>query len=227
MGSSGHTVAVVVPAAGAGARMGHRPKPHLELEGRSLLSWALGPFLVRGDVVEVVVAVGPDAPPLGDVTDPRVRTTAGGSSRFESVARGLEALRSDASIVAVHDAARPFPPAEAIDRCIRLASEGLGAVAGVPATDTVKRASEEGLVEGTPDRSRLWYAQTPQVFPRAMLTDAVERCRADGFVPTDDAGAVEFAGGPVRMVNASPSNLKVTYPADLVVARALVAEGLV
>lgn len=222
------TVAVVVPAAGTGRRMGGRSKPFLELEGQSILGWALRHFLTRTDVIEVVVAVGPESRlPSADPLDPRLRTVAGGPNRFESVARSLAALESSATLVAVHDAARPFPPPETIDACIRVAASGVGAVAGIPATDTVKETDGEGVIVGTPDRRKLWYAQTPQIFPRALLAEGVARCRDTGATPTDDAAVVELAGGTVRMVEASPTNLKVTFPADLVIARALVAAGLV
>ncbi|NNM33531.1 MAG: 2-C-methyl-D-erythritol 4-phosphate cytidylyltransferase [Gemmatimonadetes bacterium] len=221
-------VAVVVPAAGLGSRMGGVRKPAIELGARSILAWALAPFLQRSDVVEVVVAVSPEgAGSLQLPDDPRVTSASGGSSRFDSVARGLAALSTDANIVAVHDAARPFPPPEALARCIEMAAEGSGAVAGVPATDTVKEVDSDGVVVSTPERTSLWYDHTPQVFPRAVLEQAVAACRAAGFEPTDDAGAVEFVGGTVRMVHGSPRNLKVTYPADVVVARALMEEGLV
>ena len=224
----GPRVAVVVPAAGLGTRMGGLRKPTIELGERSVLAWSLTPFLQRSDVVEVIVAVSKDlAEGFSLPDDPRVTTTEGGASRFESVARGLDALSSDADVVAVHDAARPFPPPEAIARCIEIAAGGEGAVAGIPATDTVKEVDGEGVVIRTPDRSGLWYAHTPQVFPRALLARAIEECRSAGFEPTDDAGAVEFAGGTVRMVKGSPRNLKVTYPADVVMARALMKEGLV
>lgn len=197
------------------------------------MSWALQPFLDRTDVVDVVIAVDPTArvaltgSESGQIQDPRIRTTVGGSTRFESVANALATLRDDASIVAVHDGARPFPPPEAIAECIRLAKNGLGAVAGIPATDTVKDATDDGVILRTPDREGLWYAQTPQVFPRKMLDRAVAYCKDAALSPTDDASAVEFAGGEIHMVMASARNLKVTYPADLVIARAFVAEGLV
>lgn len=225
---TGPRVAVVVPAAGLGSRMGSGVrKPMIQLGERSILAWALAPFLQRSDVVEVVVAVSPDGESVRLPDDPRVTSTAGGSSRFDSVAQGLAALSTNAGVVAVHDAARPFPPPEAIARCIAIASEGCGAVTGVPATDTVKEVDSGGAVLRTPDRKGLWYAHTPQVFPRALLEEAVATCRAAGFEPTDDAGAVEFAGGTVKMVQGSPRNLKVTYPTDVVVARALIKEGLV
>lgn len=220
-------VAVIVPAAGAGARMGGVRKPFIELEGRTVLDWALAPFLARRDVVEVVVALGAGGSGGGfTAPDERVRAVRGGASRFESVANALAGLQSDAGVVAVHDGARPFPSPAVIDDCIRLAARGLGAVAGVPAVDTVKRV-ERGRIAGTPRRDELWYAQTPQVFSREELEQAVARCRESGLSPTDDASMVESPDADVRMVLSSTMNLKITTPDDVVVAEAYIAKGLV
>ena len=225
---AGPSVALLVPGAGVGVRMGGARKPFLMLAGRSVLEWALAPFLARSDVVEVVVALG--APPEPDdpaFVDPRVRATAGGTTRFESVASAFDELATEAELIAVHDAARPFPPVRAIDACVRLAGEGVGAVAGIPAVDTVKRTSARGVVVETPARDALWYAQTPQVFPRGLFARAVAHCRAGGPPPTDDASMVERVGAEVRMVRASASNLKITRPVDLAAAEAMVAGGIV
>lgn len=220
-------VAVILPAAGAGARMGGVRKPFIELEGRTVLEWALAPFLARRDVVEVVVALGAGGSGGGFTgPDERVRAVRGGASRFESVANALAGLQSDAGVVAVHDGARPFPSPAVIDDCIRLAARGLGAVAGVPAVDTVKRV-ERGRIAGTPRRDGLWYAQTPQVFPREELEQAVARCRESGLSPTDDASMVESPDADVRMVLSSTMNLKITTPDDVVVAEAYIEKGLV
>lgn len=219
---------MIVPAAGAGARMGGVRKPFIELQGRTVLDWALAPFLARRDVVEVVVALG--AGGSGDRfvwTDRRVRAVRGGASRFESVANALARLQSDAGVVAVHDGARPFPSPAVIDDCIRLAARGCGAVAGVPAVDTVKRIVDGRRVAGTPRREELWYAQTPQVFPRKELEQAVARCRESGLSPTDDGSMLESSGADVRMVPSSPMNLKITTPEDVVVAEAYIMKGLV
>ena len=219
---------MIVPAAGAGARMGGVRKPFIELGGRTVLDWALSPFLARRDVVEVVVALG--AGGAGDRsarTDERVRFVRGGASRFESVANALARLQSDACVVAVHDGARPFPSPGVIDECIRLAARGCGAVAGVPAVDTVKRIADGGRIAGTPRRDELWYAQTPQVFAREVLEQAVARCRESGLSPTDDASMVESPDADVRMVASSSLNLKITTPEDVVIAEAYIAKGLV
>ena len=221
-------VAVIMPAAGTGARMGGVRKPFIELGGRTVLDWALAAFLARRDVVEVVVALG--AGGYGDRlarTDERVRLVRGGASRFESVGNALACLQSDAGVVAVHDGARPFPSPAVIDDCIRLAARGCGAVAGIPAVDTVKRIADGGRIAGTPRRDELWYAQTPQVFPREVLERAVARCRESGLCPTDDASMVESPDADVRMVLSSTMNLKITMPEDVVVAEAYIAKGLV
>lgn len=220
-------VLVLVPAAGAGVRMGGVRKPWLRLGDRSVLDWALAPFLAREDVVEAVVSVATGVAEA-DGGDARVRFVEGGGTRFASVGAAFDASVSEAEIVAVHDGARPFPPPDAIEACIRTATEGAVGVAGIPAVDTVKRVDEQGHVRETPNRSALWYAQTPQVFPRRVFALALARCRAAGMAPTDDAAMAESAGlGEVRMVSASPRNLKITRREDLAAAEAYVRCGLV
>ena len=210
--------------------MGGARKPFIELGGRPVLDWALGPFLARRDVVEVVVALGGEAGAAALTRlDERVRVVRGGGSRFESVANALDKVESPASLIAVHDGARPFPPADAIEACIRVAAAGKGAVAGVRAVDTVKRTGgrNRDVVVETPPRETLWYAQTPQVFPREIFARAVAHCRASGLSPTDDASMVEELGVEVRMIAASARNLKITRPEDVVIAEAYLTEQLV
>ena len=221
-------VAVLVPAAGVGRRMGGVRKPFIEVAGRSILDWAISRFLDRDDVVEVVVALGVDGDAGGVAGgDPRIRVVEGGDSRFGSVASAFDRVESPATVIAVHDGARPFPPVAVIDACIRLAASGSGAVAGIAAVDTVKRTDRAGRIVGTPPRDALWYAQTPQVFPREVFARAVAHCRAAGIEPTDDAAMVEELGEEVRMAPSSATNLKITRPEDLVVAEAYFARGLV
>ena len=222
-------VAVLVPAAGVGERMGGVRKPFIRVGGRSVVEWALSAFLAREDVVEVVVALGEGGDPEGVAGgDARVRVVAGGASRFGSVANALDSVSSQANVIVVHDGARPFPPPGVIHTCIGLAAEGCGAVAGIRAVDTVKRTDEAGRIVGTPPRETLWYAQTPQVFPRELFARAVAHCRDAGISPTDDASMVEELGGAeVRMVPASGRNLKITRPADVVIAEAFLAQELV
>ncbi len=142
----------------------------------------------------------------------------GGERRQDSVQRGLDAV-AESGLVAIHDGARPLVTPALIERCYETAEQDGAAVAAVPVRDTVKRASPDGWVTETLDRSALWAVQTPQVF----LVDLIRRAyqRLDREV-TDDAAAVELLGHPVRVVPGDPLNLKLTTRDDLVVARALV-----
>ncbi len=223
--AEGGSVGVAVPAAGMGRRMGGVRKPWLELAGRPVLEQALRPFLERGDVVAVRVALAPDD--MADVPrwllrlDPRVRVVEGGATRAESVARAVEALPVDVEVVLVHDAARPLVSADVIERVVAEARAGRGAVAGLPATDTLKRVDDAQRIVSTPSRVGMWRAQTPQGFPAALLRRALEPLAADPTGAgrmTDDASFVEAIGGEVVMVMGSPRNLKVTRPADLPLA---------
>jgi 2-C-methyl-D-erythritol 4-phosphate cytidylyltransferase len=172
-----------------------------------------------------VVALAPDdaASPPGWLTslDPRVSVVAGGTTRTESVRAAIDALPSDVDVIAVHDAARPLVTPDVVARCIDLAAGGTGAVAGCPAVDTMKVVDAAATVTGTPDRSTLWHAHTPQVFPADVLRAAY----ATGEEGTDDAALVERhdPGLRVRLVDDGGSNLKVTRPLDAGLAEAILA----
>lgn len=225
MGESGAlTLGVVVPAAGIGTRMGGRKKQYLLLKGRPVLAHALQPFLDHPSLAIAVVALPPEdasePPPWLRELDPRVRVVAGGRSRGESVFRGLQAL-PEVDVVMVHDGARPLVSLETVDACFQAALAGTGAVAGLPAVDTLKEVDEEGRILSTPDRSRIWHAHTPQAFPAALIRQAYADAQDRGFPATDDAALAEHMGFPVRMVRGNPENLKVTRPQDVAVAEAL------
>jgi 2-C-methyl-D-erythritol 4-phosphate cytidylyltransferase len=202
--------------------MGGVRKPFLELLGEPVLVHSLRPLLADSRVVCVVVALAPaDAasPPewLREL-DPRIQVVAGGDTRTDSVRAALGALPDDVDVIAVHDAARPLVTPDVVSRCIDVAVTGWGAVAGCPAVDTVKEVDGERAVLATPDRTRLWQAQTPQVFPADMLRCAYVAATGEA---TDDAALVERTGGRVSMVDGGPSNLKVTRPEDVLVAEAI------
>lgn len=212
--------AAVIVAGGSGRRMGGElPKQYLEVCGEPILLRAVRPFVEHPRIAEVVVvlpATDADDPPMW-LRELRVRVVAGGEERGDSVWNGLLAVSEDADPLLIHDGARPFVALGTIDRVLNAATDG-GAVAGIPATDTIKRADADGRVLDTPDRSGLWQAQTPQAFPRGMILEAYRRARAAGISATDDAALCERLGWPVRMVLGSAENLKITRPADLVVA---------
>ena len=202
--------------------MGGVRKPFLELEGEPVLIHALRPFLRHPAVVSVAVALGAEdmgaVPEWLPALDPRIGVVRGGASRWESVRNALAALPDDLDVVAVHDAARPLVSEAVVARCIELAAIGEGAVAGCPAVDTMKEVDDDGRVVSTPDRSSLWHAHTPQVFPAEVARRAYAGPESGA---TDDSMLVERLGPTVRMVNGGPENLKVTVPGDVALAEAI------
>ena len=206
---------------------GDVPKQYRAIAGVPMVLRALRPFTAHPDVAQVALVLPPaDAsrPPafLHGLGGARLTLVAGGAERGDSVAAGLAALSPDWSIVLVHDAARPFVERGVIDGVIREARQGVAAIAAVPVTDTIKEVSadDDRRVSRTVARERLWRAQTPQAFPRALLVEAHERARRAGVTATDDAALVERLGATVVVVPDSPGNLKVTTPEDLAWAEA-------
>jgi 2-C-methyl-D-erythritol 4-phosphate cytidylyltransferase len=221
---------VVIVAAGAGVRAGPgEPKQFRPILGVPMLLRALRPFTSHPDVARVVVTL-PDIyverPPewLAKLRGERLALVPGGETRARSVQAGLAALPNDVSVVLVHDAARPFVSRTTIDAVLTLARTGIGAVAALPVSDTLKEVNKTRIV-GTVPRERLWRAQTPQGFPRDMLRQAYARLGGGDQAPTDDASLCEQAGFPVEVVLDGPENVKVTTADDFRVAEALARES--
>ena len=170
----------VIPAAGIGARMGaQQPKQYLEIAGTTLLEYSLGVMLACDWIEQVVVALHPEdqiAPTMACFKDRRVRTVVGGAERMDSVLAGLAAIAEQGASedwVLVHDAARPcLVSAEVLRLRDSVLTSGQGGILAEPVLDTVKQAGPDGLVEETLDRSRLWRAQTPQMFRLGELSVA-------------------------------------------------------
>lgn len=226
-------VGVVVVAAGAGVRAGPgEPKQFRPILGVPMLLRALRQFTGHPEVRQVIVALPPgyaERPPdwLGKLRGERLEFVPGGAQRVDSVRSGLKALPDDATIVLIHDAARPFVSRETIDAVIARARAGVGAVAAVPTSDTLKEVGQGPRITRTVDRERIWRAQTPQGFPREMLCDAyaqLGRGTANGGAPSDDAEVCERAGFPVELIPDSPYNFKITTPDDFRIAEALARE---
>jgi 2-C-methyl-D-erythritol 4-phosphate cytidylyltransferase len=224
---------ILVPAAGSGRRMGASlNKQYLLLAGEPILARTLTVFERHPQVTGIFVIAPPDEVAFcrTEIVDrfglSKVReVVAGGAERQDSVRNGLLACGAAAEeIILIHDGVRPFLAAGVIDQVIAAAREVGGCVVGVPVKDTIKEV-ELNRVAGTPDRRRLWQAQTPQAFPFRIITEAHEAARRDGFRGTDDASLVERLGGAVAMVEGSYRNIKITTPEDLVLARAFLESG--
>lgn len=223
------SVTVLIPAAGMGRRMGAAVnKQYLHLAGRPILAHTLELFERHPAIDHLYVIVPPDevAYCRREVVErfgfAKVRqVVAGGAERQDSVRHGLDACgAADEDLVVIHDGVRPLFPPALIGPLLERASEVGACVVGMPVKDTVKEV-DAGLIAATPQRSRLWLAQTPQAFRFALLREAHRRALEEGFAGTDDASLVERLGVPVAMLEGSYRNLKITTPEDLVVARAL------
>ncbi|HKA62724.1 MAG TPA: 2-C-methyl-D-erythritol 4-phosphate cytidylyltransferase [Methylomirabilota bacterium] len=215
----------IVPAGGLGSRMGsRRPKQYLRLGRAPILVATLRALARTRGLVGIVVAV-PEVHVaatrrlLARQRVPRILdVVAGGADRQESVWRALQRVPERARWVVVHDGVRPFIDAGVVER-VRAAAAGGAATCGMPVRETVKRV-RDGSVEATIDRDGLWTTQTPQVFTRALLWEAHEKARRDGFAGTDDAVLVGRLGTTVAMVPGLEQNLKITTREDLRTARA-------
>jgi 2-C-methyl-D-erythritol 4-phosphate cytidylyltransferase len=222
----------LVPAAGSGRRMAGNgtsnvPKQYLALAGRTVLEHGLSVFLAHPRINGVVVVLAPDDnrwKTLSLSGDPRVRTAVGGAERADSVLAGLRCLLGvghDEDWVLVHDAARPCIQRAELDRLLDEAgADPVGGLLAVPVRDTVKQAHSVN-VEITVDRSKLWLAQTPQMFRLGLLHQALSAALAKGQAMTDESSAMEQAGYHPRLVQGSATNIKITCPDDLVIAEAL------
>jgi len=220
------TIALVIPAAGVGSRMqADRPKQYLQLHGKTVLEHTISKLAALPACQAIWVAVSP-ADPYFSALDlpPMVKRVDGGAERADSVLAGLRAI--DATVypwTLVHDAARPLVhPADVtrlIEQCL---TTGQGGILASPVRDTMKRghrqADGQSVVEHTVDRQQLWHALTPQLFPTALLRDALQQALAQGVQITDEASAMEWAGHPVQLIPGRADNLKITQPEDLALA---------
>jgi 2-C-methyl-D-erythritol 4-phosphate cytidylyltransferase len=205
-------VALIV-AAGSGERLGaDRPKAFVVLGGKPMIQWSLDAMRSAG-IDEIVVAL----PPEEDAPEGTIGVR-GGETRLDSVRAAFKASSGDP--VVVHDAARPLVTAELIQRALdELARHDCeGVVVATPVTDTIKLVRDAPWVDETLDRDLLWAAQTPQVLTREAMETGL---RAGRLSATDDVSLVEPPVGRVRVVAGPAENLKVTTPADLLLAEAL------
>jgi 2-C-methyl-D-erythritol 4-phosphate cytidylyltransferase len=223
-------VAAIIAAAGAGRRMkADRPKQLLVLDGTPILVYTLRKFADCAVVDHIIVAV-----PHESVAEIEAMVSAagfskpvivveGGERRQDSVWIAMQQLQPETTIVAVHDAVRPFVTVAEIESAVAEANNRGAAILAIPIVDTVKQV-ERDQVELTVTREHLVLAQTPQVFRTDVLRQAFDRARKDEYYGTDESSLVERIGFPVSIVRGSERNIKITRPSDLTVARVFLEE---
>ena len=219
---------VIVPAAGAGKRMGFgKNKAFITIRDVPLLVLCMKMLAETGMVRRVIVVTR-----AWEITQTELmlkeyrdrfpglswQVTAGGRERQDSVANGLALITDESGYVAVHDGARPFAGTEVFARTFARAKECGAAIAAVPLKDTVKIVDARGLVVSTPDRSSLCAVQTPQIFEINVLRKGYSFLKEHPVAVTDDASLVEASGHPVAVAEGSYENIKVTTPEDLLLA---------
>ncbi len=223
----------VIPSAGSGSRMGKAVhKQFIELRGKAILVWTLAIFQKMTEVEGIVlISSEEDRPQCEELIrtyhlDKVKDVVLGGATRQASVRNGLRAVPKECDIVLIHDGARPFVRKEEILSTIRAAEDFGGALLAVPVKDTIKIAGDDGTVEDTPIRSRLWAAQTPQTFLLSEILSAHEKALAMGDEScTDDSQIMEKYGNRrVKIVEGSYTNIKLTTPEDLNLAEEILNE---
>lgn len=213
-------IAAIVPAAGVGSRMGARiPKQYLTLAGKTVLEHTLSRLAQHPAIGEIVLAVAEDdhwIDALKPHFDAKVRLVTGGASRAQSVYNALCTLEDDTWAL-VHDGARACVQLSDIDQLLA-ADAPHGAILACPVTDTLKLADRQGDIRETIDRTLLWQAMTPQLFPVSLLREGYARAFGEHVELTDDASAMELLGYKPHLVEGRRDNIKITRPEDLALA---------
>ena len=218
-------VAVLIPAAGSGERMGGPRKQFRKLGGAPILHHTVGLFDAHPLVDAVVVAapshaVDDVARELGHAGISKLHSVvSGGATRQDSVGHALAAVPPSVDVVLVHDAVRPFVKESKITEVIEVVRDAGAAALAVAVRDTV-REGRSGILGKTLDRGGLFRMQTPQGFRRDWFDEAHRAARAEGYQETDDVALVQRIGYSVRIVEGAETNFKITSPADWDLARA-------
>jgi 2-C-methyl-D-erythritol 4-phosphate cytidylyltransferase len=217
-------ISVIIPAGGQGERLGKEtPKQLLPLAGRSILEHTVSRFLDIASTGEIIIACHSTILEAVNEMIHRLQspfpiyTVPGGKTRQDSVWSAMLKANSQFPYIAVHDAVRPFFPKEILTEGLKILQNCGGLIAASPAVHTIKRVKDYVALETLP-RQQLWEIHTPQLFHRQLLFRAHHAAQRDHFYGTDEAMLAERIGEEVRIFPDSPENIKITYPADLVLA---------
>jgi len=230
--------AAIITAGGLGKRFGGKegealPKQFIPLSGKPVIVYSIESF-ESSELIREIILVVPDA--WIDYTKSEIvdkfhlskvtKIIAGGTQRQQSVENGLNALSNKPEIVVIHDAVRPFVTLDIIEEVVAEVSKSDGAIAAIPATDTLKKSSPEQNIENTVPRDNIWFAQTPQAFRYGTLKEAFEKAAQDGYLATDESQLLEKLGMEVKLVKGSKYNIKITTPEDLEMGELILKTGI-
>ncbi len=222
-------VAAVITAAGKGTRMHSKiNKQYLELGGIPVLARTIAAFQQCSEVDEIIVVINEEDINFckNNIIErfqfSKVKClVSGGVQRQDSVYKGLCAIGDNCGIVLIHDGARPFVEVENISESINAARKFGACGIGVRVKDTIKISGPDGFVASTPDRSFLWSIQTPQCFDYGLIMRAHETAVQNNYTGTDDMVLVEKLGIPVKILEGSYNNIKITTPEDLIIGESI------
>lgn len=218
---------VILAAAGKSSRFGesHAKKPFVRLGGKPIWLHSADLFFNRPEVGQLIVVVAPEdreffiANFKEDIDSLKIDIAIGGHERADSIQNALASVCPQCDYVVIHDAARPCIDNPLIDTLFTAAHQDGAIIPAIPVHSTIKRSEDGSLVDATVDRSKLYLAQTPQVFDRLLIQSLYEN-RGD-LQPTDEAQLAELQGHPVRLVPGSPLNIKITTRQDMELATAI------
>lgn len=230
-------VTAIIVAGGKGSRMKQKQKirkQYLNLVDSPVFVHTLRVFDQLNEIDDICLVV-PETDIdycrslILDMSDLKkeIDLTPGGRERQDSVYNGIQAINDRESIVVIHDGVRPFVSPGHIKECISEAGKSGACILGVPAFDTLKRVDmvrntdKIGKIDKTVQRDSIWLAQTPQAFKCALIMEAHESAKADGYYGTDDASLVEYIGHPIKIICGSKYNIKITTEEDLMLAEAI------
>ena len=222
-------VGVIICAAGASSRFGGtKKKPFIELDGRAIFLRSIELFAEREDVKQILLAISAEDEEIVNVrwganlAFDNIQVYIGGKERFETVAKGLELLKDNIEIVAVHDAVRCCAKKEWVDEAIKKAGQTGAAILACPAVATLKRKSKDDTIIETVDRTDIYEAQTPQVFSTETIKKAYANLgNVDKATISDDAQLAEAVEAEVSIVKTDGSNIKITQKCDVAIASAI------
>jgi len=221
-------ITAIIAAAGFGERFGEKKQLKL-LNGRPLLFHTIQPFIKSELISEILVVVPKDDVIQVDrefkstLTSKKIEVISGGKTRQESVNNGLKISDKESELICVHDGVRPFVTLSLIEKVIKASMEHDGAILAAPSSDTIKKIMGDQILETLP-RETIWRAQTPQVFSKAALEEAIQIAIDENLEGTDESSILEKIGYQIGFIEGSPFNIKITTKEDWIFAKAIYKE---